>query len=420
MLDVQLIRSNPENVRRGIVNRNGRYLPVLEELQKVDADLLVLIRKTETLREKRNKIAEQIANLKKGSQDVSSALRQAGEIRKELQGRESVLREIAKKRDELLLGLPNLPHPSVPVGKEPSENKVVRQIGEPRSFDFAPKDHQTIGEALGMVDFEKAVKLSGSRFALLKGQGAALEGALIAYMVNLHVQEHGYLEIFPPYLVTAQTMTGTGQLPKFAEELYKCEGEDLYLIPTAEVYLCNLHRDETIPEEKLPIAYAAYTACFRREAGSYGKDVRGLIRQHQFNKVELVRFAKPEDSLAELEKITKHAEAILKRLELPYRVVELCTGDLGFAMMKTYDLEVWMPGEGKWREISSCSTGGDFQARRMNTKIRKKDGKKEFVHILNASGVAVGRTFAAILENYQQKDSSVAVPEVLRPYLGFK
>jgi seryl-tRNA synthetase len=343
------------------------------------------------------------------------------ELKTRLKGLEERGGQQEGKVQAALLGLPNLPHDTVPIGKSAAENRDARRWGTPRTFDFQPKDHQALGEKLGLMDFGRAAKLSGARFALLTGVGARLERALINFMLDLHTTAHGYTEVFPPFLVTRQTMTGTGQLPKFEEDLYAIKDDDLFLIPTAEVPLTNIFRDEALEESRLPRALCAYTACFRRESGSYGKDTRGLTRNHQFNKIELVRFVRPEDTLKELELLTGHAEEVLRRLGLPYRVLELCTGDLGFSSAKTYDLEVWAPGEnggkGQWREISSCSSFTDFQARRIGLRYKKSDGTRSLLHTLNGSGVAVGRTMAAVLENYQEADGTVTVPEALRPYL---
>jgi seryl-tRNA synthetase len=327
-----------------------------------------------------------------------------------------------------LLRINNLPDASVPVGQSEADNKIMREVGKKTEFAFAPKNHQELGEGLGILDLKTGAKLSGARFAVLKSQGAALERALISFMLDVHTREHGYSEVFTPYLVTPETMKGTGQLPRFEEELFRLDRDSLYLIPTAEVSVTNIHREDVLEEKELPKKYVCYSACFRREAGSYGRDTMGLIRNHQFNKVELVQFVKPEESLEALELLTASAEKILYKLKIPYRVVLLCTADMGFASAKTYDLEVWMPGEpsedgkgkGRWREISSCSTFTDFQARRMNIKYKKSDGKKDFVHTLNGSGLAIGRTWAAVLENFQQPDGSIQVPEVLQPYTGFK
>lgn len=420
MLDIKLIRQSPDVVRAALKSRGGRYLPDLEKLVEIDGQWRVLSRELEALRSRRNAAADEIGRLKREKKDAAVLMKEMEAFKGNLKQKEDVARDLESKTTELLLGLPNLPDTSVPKGEGPQDNRVVREVGKNKkaSFGFKPKDHQDIGEGLGILDLPLAAKLSGSRFAVLRGAGVALERALTRFMLQLHIQEHGYTEIQPPYLVSGKTMTGTGQLPKFAEELYRCQEDDLYLIPTAEVPLTNMHRDETIPESKLPLAYVAYTPCFRREAGSYGKDTRGLIRNHQFDKVELVRFCVMEKSLQELEVLTHHAEEVLKRLKLPYRIIELCTADLGFASAKTYDLEVWMSGEGQWREVSSCSTCSDFQARRLSIRVERSDGVRESACTLNGSGLAVGRIFAAVLENYQQENGSVQVPEVLVPEMG--
>ncbi|HRY30159.1 MAG TPA: serine--tRNA ligase [Elusimicrobiota bacterium] len=429
MLDIKLIRNQPETVRAGLQSRGGRYLPAFEELLSADAEWRKVNAEADALRARRNQAADEIGRLKKEKKDIGGVL-------KEMEGVKATLRELEERAkalegrvQESLLNIPNLPDSSVPAGKEPSDNKVVREWGTKRTFAFSARDHQDVGEGLGILDFGRAAKLSGARFALLVGEGARLERALIQFMLDLHTREHGYTELFPPFLVNRATMTGTGQLPKFAEELYSCPSDDLFLIPTAEVPVTNIFRDEVLEEAALPRAFCAYTACFRREAGSYGKDTRGLIRNHQFNKVELVRFCRPEDSLAQLEILTGHAEEVLKRLNIPYRVMALCAGDLGFSSAKTYDLEVWMPGDrsggesggrpnGAWREISSCSTFTDYQSRRIGIQMKRSDGPRALPHTLNGSGVAVGRTMAAVLENYQEPDGGVLVPEALRPYLG--
>ncbi|OHE30478.1 MAG: serine--tRNA ligase, partial [Syntrophobacterales bacterium RIFOXYC2_FULL_60_23] len=342
------------------------------------------------------------------------------EIGKSLTDKENKLAETEKQINDFVLMIPNIPDDTVPVGESAEQNKVVRQTERVLPpVAGKPLGHWDLGEKLGILDFERAAKISSSRFALYKGKGAALERALFTFMLDLHTKEHGYTEIFGPYMVNSKSATGTGQLPKFAEEIYKCAEDDLYMIPTAEVSVTNIHRDEILSEKDLPIKYVSYSACFRREAGSYGKDTKGLIRNHQFNKVEMVKFTKPEDSMDELEKLTLNAEEVLKRLKLQYRTVALSTGDLGFSSSKTYDLEVWMPGENLWREVSSCSNFKDFQARRMNIKFKRENGSKEYVHTLNGSGLAVGRIFAAVLENYQQADGSVLIPDVLKKYLDY-
>jgi seryl-tRNA synthetase len=422
MLDIKFLRNDPESVRRALQNRGGRYVPALEDLLAADAEWKAANGESEPLRARRNQAADEMGRLKREKKDATALLKEMEELKTRLKGLDEKTAAAQARVDEKVLGLPNLPHPSVPVGADAGQNREIRRWGEPKKFPFKPRDHQDIGEKLGVLDMARAAKLSGARFALLSGAGAKMERALIHFMLDLHTGVHGYTEIFPPFLVTRQTMTGTGQLPKFADELYATKDDDLFLIPTAEVPLTNLYRDEPLDEATLPRALCAYTACFRREAGSYGKDTRGLIRNHQFNKIELVRFVRPEDSLAELEKLTGHAEEVLKRLGLPYRVMELCTGDLGFSSAKTYDLEVWLPaengGQGAYREISSCSTFTDFQARRIGLRYKKNDGSRALMHTLNGSGVAVGRTLAAVLENYQDADGSVAVPEALRTLMG--
>lgn len=421
MLDIKLVRTQPDRVRKAIENRGGRFLPKFEELLALDKDLRVLSSEVEPLRAKRNQAADEFGRRKRMKEDGGALLKEMEELKIKLKSVEERAGEMEKKVQTALLELPNLPLEAVPLGKGAADNREVRRWGVPRAFNFPVKDHQELGEKLGLMDFTRAAKLSGARFALLTGVGARLERSLINFMLDLHTTEHGYTEIFPPFLVTRQTMTGTGQLPKFEEELYATKEDDLFLIPTAEVPLTNMFRDEAMEESSLPRALCAYTACFRREAGTYGKDTRGLTRNHQFNKIELVRFVRPEDSLKELEILTGHAEMVLQRLGLPYRVMELCTGDMGFSSAKTYDLEVWAPGEngglGQWREISSCSTFTDFQARRIGLRHTKPDGSRALLHTLNGSGIAVGRAMAAILENYQEPDGTVVVPEALRPYL---
>jgi seryl-tRNA synthetase len=415
MIDVKLIRETPDVLREALAKRNNplELAPVLD----LDKRRRELLHEVEQLRAEQNRASEEIARLKKDKQDASIGIA----AMKEVSGRAKVLDEQIKATDaalsEALLSIPNIPDASVPVGKDESANRVERTWGTPPTFDFEPKDHVDVGEKLGILDFERAAKLSGARFCLSKGPGARLERALINFMLDIHTQEHGYTEILPPFAVNSESMQGTGQLPKFGADLFHLENSDLWLIPTAEVPVTNIFRDEILDADALPIHYTAYTPCFRSEAGSYGKDTRGMIRQHQFNKVELVKFCRPEDSWDELEALTNNAEAILQRLGLAYRVVTLCTGDLGFSAAKTYDIEVWLPGQNNYREISSCSNFLDFQARRANIRFRR-DKKPEFVHTLNGSGLAVGRTVVAILENYQQVDGSVVVPEALRPYMN--
>jgi seryl-tRNA synthetase len=421
MLDIKLIRTQPDAVRKAIENRGGRFLPKWEELLELDKTLRVLSAEVEPLRARRNQAADEIGRRKRQKEDGGALLKEMEELKVKMKSIEERVGEADRAVQAALLELPNIPLITVPLGRGAAENVEKRRWGAPKPFGFPVKDHQELGEKLGLMDFGRAAKLSGARFALLTGVGARMERALINFMLDLHTVEHGYTEIFPPYLVTRQTMTGTGQLPKFEEELYATKEDDLFLIPTAEVPLTNMYRDETMDESDLPRGLCAYTACFRREAGTYGKDTRGLTRNHQFNKIELVRFARPEESENELENLTGHAETVLQRLGLPYRVMELCAGDMGFSSAKTYDLEVWAPGEngglGQWREISSCSTFTDFQARRIGLRYTKPDGGRALLHTLNGSGVAVGRTMAAILENYQEPDGSVIVPEALRPYL---
>lgn len=423
MLDIKWVRENPDAVKNMLVDRRAKIdLTVLYDL---DAQRRKLLSELEVLQAQRNKSAAEIGKVKAQKGDVTALLAQVESSKGRIKELETQINDIESQWTDLQCRIPNCPEASVPVGASAADNKVVREVGQIPTFSFVPKSHAELGESLGILDFKTGAKLSGARFAVLRGPGAQLERALINFMLDTHTHEHGYSEIFAPYLVTPESMRGTGQLPKFEEELFRVDRDSLYLIPTAEVSVTNTLRDETIDEKDLPRKLVCYSACFRREAGSYGKDTAGLIRNHQFNKVELVQFVKPEDSLETLELLTASAEKILYKLRIPYRVVALCTGDLGFSAAKTYDLEVWMPGEaaedgkgkGRWREISSCSTFTDFQARRMNIKVKRADGKKEFLHTLNGSGVAIGRTFAAILENYQQADGSVSVPEVLRPYL---
>lgn len=422
MIDIKLIRTSPQIVEESIIKRGGRYLPYFKELQEKDKIRLEKLKEVEKLNQRRNEIAQEIGRYKRNNTQPPQELIEEGNL---IKNKLSVLEDELRKLDDdvqmLLLSIPNIIDSSVPYGSSPEDNKVVYEdVSKRRNFDFKPLSHLEIGEKLGILDFETASQLSGSRFALLKGKGAQLERALINFMLDLHTKEHGYTEIFPPFLVNRKTMTGTGQLPKFEEDLYKtCTQPELFLIPTAEVPLTNLYAGKILKEDELPKAFTAYTACFRQEAGSYGKDTKGLIRNHQFNKVELVWFTTPEKSNETLELMTRHARRVLEILELPYRVVQLCSGDLGFASAKTYDIEVWLPSENRFREISSCSNCKDFQARRMNTRFKRKDGKIEYVHTLNGSGLAVGRTFAAILENYQNPDGSVTIPKALVRYTGF-
>jgi seryl-tRNA synthetase len=418
MIDIKLIRDNAPAVRQAYIDRGGKALPDLEQVIEKDKEWRGVVTQLDELRARRNKSADEVGRLKREKGDVSALLKEMENVKVAMKEREEQERDLKLAIDKLMLSLPNIPDFSVPVGASAADNTVVRAHGAVPTFEFRAKDHHQVGVDLGILDFDLAAKLSGARFSVYKGAGARLERAIANFMLDLHTREHGYTEVTPPYLVTGATMTNTGQLPKFAEDLYKCADEDLYLIPTSEVALANMLRETAISEDRLPMAVTAFTPCFRREAGSAGKDTRGLIRNHQFDKVELVRFCKMEDSIKEHELITRHAEEVLKRLELPYRVLALCTGDMGFSAAKTYDLEVWMPGDKLWREISSCSTCTDFQARRMDFKVLTRDKKRVLGCTLNGSGLAVGRTLAAILENYQQADGSVRIPKALQPYFG--
>jgi seryl-tRNA synthetase len=419
MLDPAFIRDHVEEVRAGLRNRGLDPDKALQDIATLEGLRRRLIGEFEGLKRQQNTSGDEIAKAKRQGLDTAH-IQEAGRARNQQIKQLGIqLDSIEHQRDTALLTLPNLPHSSVPVGKTAADNAEVRRHGEVRTFDFEPKAHWDLGTGLGIIDFERATKISGARFAVLTGAGARLERALISFMLDLHTRAHDYLEVQPPFLVNAASLTGTGNLPKFEADLFKIAGEwDLYLVPTAEVPLTNLHRGEILDGRALPICYTAYTPCFRSEAGSYGQDVRGLIRQHQFDKVELVKLTTPEQSYDELEKLTANAEEVLRRLELPYRTMLLCTGDTGFASAKTYDLEVWLPSQNAYREISSCSNTETFQARRANIKFRAGgSGKAEFVHTLNGSGLAVGRTLIAILENYQQKDGTVTIPAALRPFM---
>lgn len=415
MIDINLIRNNKAWVEEKLSLRGQRF--DLSNILSLDEQKRQLQHKIDNLRNKRKTLSEEIGKLKRQNLSAEELLKEVEELKLQLEQLEKDLIEVESKLTNELLYIPNIPDETVPFGTSEKDNKVIYQSGDPPKYDFDVLPHWEIGKALEILDFDKATKISGSRFVALKGLGSKLERALINFMLDEHIRG-GYEEFWLPYLVTKESITGTGQLPKFEEEVYKCKDDELYLIPTAEVTLVNLHKDEFLSEEELPKKYVSYSACFRREAGSYGKDVKGLIRLHQFNKVELVKFTKPEDSDKELELLVKDAARILEKLGLTYRIVLLCSADLGFASAKTYDLEVWMPAEKRWREISSCSNCKDFQARRLNIKVKYKNGKKEYVHTLNGSGVAVGRTIACILETYQQKDGTLKVPEVLIPYTG--
>lgn len=418
MLDIKFIRSNPETVKESLIRRNGQT-DLVDEFLKVDEERRKKLVVTEQLKGKRNTVSEEVGKMKKAGQDCEDLVLEMREVSQQIKNHDEEIRQIEEQLQAIVLSIPNVPHETVPIGADESDNREERRWGEPRKFAFPVKAHWDLSEKLNILDFERAAKVTGARFTFYRGLGARLERALISFMLDLHTQEHGYVELLPPYIVNRDSMIGTGQLPKFAEDMFHLENSEYYLIPTAEVPVTNYYRDEILAEEELPLYYTAYSACFRAEAGSAGRDTRGLIRQHQFNKVELVKFTHPSNSYEELEKLTNNAEKVLQLLELPYRVVSLSTGDLGFSAAKTYDLEVWLPSFETYREISSCSNFEDYQARRANIRYRPKEkGKPEFVHTLNGSGLAIGRTTAAILENYQEEDGSITIPQVLRPYLG--
>lgn len=420
MLDIKVLRANFTEVKEKLQHR-GEDLTDLGKFEDLDQRRRDLIVEAEQLKSKRNEVSQQVAALKREKKDAEHLILEMREVGDRIKVLDDELREVEETLELLLLSIPNIPHESVPIGETEDENVEIRKWGQVRDFEFEAKPHWDIADQLGILDFERAGKVTGSRFVFYKGLGARLERALMNFMLDLHVDEHGYKEILPPYMVNRTSMTGTGQLPKFEEDAFLIESEDYFLIPTAEVPVTNYHRDEILSGDELPLRFAAYSACFRSEAGSAGRDTRGLIRQHQFNKVELVKFVKPEDSYEELEKLTNDAERVLQLLELPYRVLSMCTGDLGFTAAKKYDIEVWIPSYGTYREISSCSNFEAFQARRANIRFRRDPkAKPEHVHTLNGSGLAIGRTVAAILENYQQADGSVVIPKVLRPYMGNK
>jgi seryl-tRNA synthetase len=421
MLDLNFVRDNLPLVEEKLRQRGMKPAEVLKNFAQVDAQRRQAITSAETMKAQRNRTTEEIAKLKKSGQDASGLIAETKELREQVEELGKAAEEYETRLQQILVGIPNMPDPSVPVGKSADDNVEIRRWGVPPKFDFAPKPHWEIGEQLGVLDLERAAKLSGARFAVYWDLGARLERALANFMLDLHTREHGYTEVLPPYMVNSDSMYGTGQLPKFAADLFKVPhgDKDLWLIPTAEVPLTNLYRNEVLEAARLPVSLTAYTPCFRSEAGSYGKDVRGIIRQHQFQKVEMVKFARPEDSYEQLEKLTHDAEEVLQKLGLHYRVVKLSTGDMGFSAAKTYDIEVWLPGQQLFREISSCSNFESFQARRANIRYRPEGkNKTEFVHTLNGSGLAVGRTWVAIVENYQQADGSVLIPEALRQYMG--
>jgi len=417
MLDIRRIRSNPDEVIKALGKRKGEF--PIDKVLKLDEDRRNILVEVEEMKAKQNAQSKEIPKLKKEGKDPASIFAEMKELSEKIRELDVKVKEIDEDLRHTLLQIPNTPHESVVEGKDDTDNVEIRKFGEPRKFEFEAKAHWDLGTDLNILDFENATKITGARFTVFRGLGARLERAITQFMLNLHTENHGYTEMSTPFMVNRNSMIGTGQLPKFEEDMFHLPSKDYFLVPTAEVPLTNLERDNILSEKSLPIYYTAYTPCFRQEAGAAGRDTRGLIRNHQFDKVELVKFVAPESSYDELEKLTNNAEEVLKQLGLPYRVVALCSGDLGFSSAKTYDIEVWMPSYGRYVEISSCSNFEDFQARRANIRYRKEDtGKVEFVHTLNGSGLAVGRTFAAILENYQQEDGTVIVPEVLRPYMG--
>jgi len=416
MLDIKFIRQHTDLVRQKLTER-GQVLN-LDEFIRLEEQRRNILQEVETLRNERNTVSKQVGEKKKRKEDANELIERMGTVSSRIKELDETLAQTEEKLNQLVMMIPNIPHESVVFGRSSEDNPVVRTWGEKRTFHFTPKPHWEIGENLNILDFGRGAKITGARFTLYRGAGALLERAVLNFMLDLHTQEHGYMEVLPPFMVNRDSMTATGQLPKFEEDLFRVDKVDYFLIPTAEVPVTNIHRDEVLSEKELPIYYVAYTPCFRAEAGSYGKDTRGLIRQHQFNKVELVKFSTPEGSYNELEKLTANAEEVLKRLNIPFRTVSLCSADLGFSSAKTYDLEAWLPGQETYREISSCSNFEDFQARRGSIRFRREEGGKiDFVHTLNGSGLAVGRTVVAILENYQEEDGTVTIPEALRPYM---
>jgi len=418
MLDVKLLRNEYDKVAQALNNRNAS-LDLIAAFPQLDTSRREKLTESEQLKNRRNVVSQEVAKLKKNGENADELISEMRNVNDRIKLLDDEVRELEAEMDTLLLSIPNVPHESVPVGASEEDNVLLRKVGEPTQFEFDAKPHWEIGTELGILDFEAAAKVTGSRFVFYKGLGARLERALINFMMDLHSDHHGYEEILPPYIVNRDSLIGTSQLPKFAEDLFKIEGTDYFLIPTAEVPVTNFHREEILSADALPKAFVAFSGCFRSEAGASGRDTRGLIRQHQFNKVELVQLVAPEKSFEVLEQLTGHAERVLQLLELPYRVLTLCTGDMGFASAKTYDLEVWLPSAGTYREISSCTNFEDFQARRAGIRYRPENGAKpEFVHTLNGSGLALGRTVAAIIENYQQADGTIKVPEVLKPYMG--
>ncbi|MGO5067331.1 MULTISPECIES: serine--tRNA ligase [unclassified Clostridium] len=420
MLDLKRIRNNSNEIKKALSNRGEKFdINIIDEVLKLDEERRNVLSKVEVLKNKKNQVSPKIPKLKKEGKDVSNIVDEMKNLSDEIKGFDATLSQIDEKIQYIMLRIPNIPNPQVPDGETDEDNMEIRKWSEPTKFNFEPKAHWDLGTNLNILDFERAGKVTGSRFAFYKGLGARLERALISYFLDTHTEKHGYTEILPPYMVNRLSMTGTGQLPKFEEDAFKISDDDYFLIPTAEVPVTNLYRDEILKGDELPLKHVAYSACFRSESGSAGRDTRGLVRQHQFNKVELVKFTKPEQSYEELEKLTNDAETVLKELCIPYRVVRICKGDLGFTAALKYDLEVWMPSYNRYVEISSCSNFEDFQARRANIRYKENPkSKPQYVHTLNGSGVAIGRTVAAILENYQNQDGSVTIPEVLRDYMG--
>lgn len=427
MIDLKLLEKKSESetsyfdeYRQGLIHR-GASLETLEKIMQLASRRRETLTQSETAKANQNKLSAEIGRLKREGQDASQILAEVDQLKGRVKELESISAQVDLEVQQLLLTIPNKPHASVPVGSSEKQNQVVKTVGEPKKFTFKPLEHFDLGEKLNIIDFDRAGKTTGARFAFLKGAAAQMERALIQFMMDLHSNQHGYTEMIPPFIVNSKSLTGTGQFPKFKEDVFHLENTDYYLIPTAEVPVTNYYYDETLNEDDLPRSFCAYSPCFRSEAGSYGKDTKGLVRQHQFNKVELMTFCHPDKSYTAHEALTSHAETVLQKLELPYRKMLLCTGDMGFGSAKTYDLEVWLPGQNTYREISSCSNFEDFQARRANIRFKPKDGgKPQFVHTLNGSGLAVGRTLIAVLENYQQEDGSITIPEVLRPYMGQK
>ena len=416
MLDFKFVRANPDLVKEALSKRGSSVsLAGFLDLDEQRREKLFVV---EQMKSRRNTVSEEIGKMKKTGEDAQAMVLEMRELSRQIKARDEEIRLVEEEMQSFLMNIPNIPHETTPTGSGEGDNPIVRMWGEPRKFGFEPKAHWDVGENLDILDFERGGKVTGARFSFYKGLGARLERSLFSFMLDLHTSQHGYVEIFPPFMVNRDSMIGTGQLPKFSEDMFKLENTEYYLVPTAEVPVTNMYRGEILEDTQLPISHCAYSACFRAEAGAAGRDTRGLIRQHQFNKVELVKFCRPEESYNELEKLTGHAEKVLQLLGLPYRVVVLCTGDLGFSSAKTYDIEVWLPSAGEYREISSCSNFEDYQARRAQIRFRQQKGKAELVHTLNGSGLAVGRTTAAILENYQEEDGSVTIPEALRPYMG--